>query len=94
MKEEIEKFRKEIKEYEDKLLEMGFHIDETKARQDWLYIGYKIKDEKYYINVGIQKDKINNKVVAIIMLSKPQEKFYYNKSLDEMLSILNTIFNN
>jgi len=93
MKEEIEKFRKEIKEYDDRLLEMGFHIDETKARKDWLCIEYKIKNEKYYINAEICKDKRSNKVWANIMLSKPEEKFYGNISLDEMLSILNTIFN-
>jgi len=71
---------------------MGFNLNETKSRKDWLYIEYKIKDEKYYINVGIYKDKGNNKVWANVILSKPEEKLYNNISLDEMLSILENYF--
>jgi len=93
MKTEIEDFRKEIKEYEDMLLKMRFNLNEAKARKDWLYIEYKIKDEKYYINLSIYKDKKNNKIWANIIISKPEEKFYNNISLDEMFSILNIFFN-
>ena len=92
MEDEIKDFRKEIKEYEDRLLKMGFNLNETKTKKDWLYLEYKMENEKYYINVSIYKDKKNNKVWANIVPLKPEEYLYYKISLDEMLSILENYF--
>jgi len=98
MKKEIEDFRNEIKEYEDKLLKMGFHIVGTRVEQDWVRISYSLKNDKHTIKVHIVKDQNTNEKLAYIVFFVAEgksydEKTYEDVSLDEMISILNEIFN-
>jgi len=85
MKEEKEKFRKE---FEDRLVKMGFHFNQAKDRKDWLSIEYMIKNENHLIDVFIYKDKNDNKEWANLVFFQPEQKFYNNITIDEMFKIL------